>query len=161
MPQRPRRRFTCQWLIAFHQHLANLLEHRLRRKIPILVELCQQQRQIILRQLGRRSREPGVPILRLGRPRIQRRQRHHRKLRRPERRIEPLVDRIALPTSLLPLRRQHCFHRQRQMLIALRTAPRLGHAPAPRYRKQNPPSWPSCQTDKATHPAEFRTHTAD
>ena len=45
VPQCARRGFAGQRLITVGQHFANLEQHRLRRQVPILVELLQKQRQ--------------------------------------------------------------------------------------------------------------------
>ena len=123
--QRAGRGFAGQRLIALDQHFADLLEDGLRRQVPKLIELGEQQGQVVLGQLGGRSREAGVPVLGFGGSRVEGGEGHHGKLRGAEGRVEALVDGVAFPTAFLPLRGHHGFYCEGQVLIGFRTA--AGH----------------------------------
>ena len=122
MSKRARRGFTRKRLIAVGQHVTNLNQHRLRRQIPVLVQLFQKQRKVVGGKSCGWRRVSRVPVFGRCCSRIQRRQRHHRKLRGAKRRVESLINRITFPTALRPLCGQHGFHRARHVLVGLRAA---------------------------------------
>ncbi len=86
----------------------------------------EQQGQVVLGQLGGRGGEAGVPVLGFGGSRVEGGEGHHGKLRGAEGRVEALVDRVAFPTALLPLRGHHGFYGEGQVLVGLRAAAGLG-----------------------------------
>ena len=120
------RGFARQRLIALHDQLPNLPQDWLRSKVPVLIQLREKQRQIVLREHGGWCGVRCIPVLFFGGSRVERCQRHHGKLSGAERRVKALIDRIALPTAFRSLGGHHRFDGARQMFVGLRAPACLG-----------------------------------
>src|SRR5262249_5679426 len=121
--ERRKRGGACERKLTGGGDAPQLLEDALGRKLPVLVRLGKEQVELLGIELVRRRRKCRAPALG-ARSGVELRERHDGELRVAERRVETLVDRIALPASFGALRAQAEVDGLREPRVRLRALAR-------------------------------------